>query len=63
MAKKFAELCGAHGRVTCAELARALLKRIVLNRSAQGKMAAQLGDAFSLVHEIDFGEAKLLALG
>jgi hypothetical protein len=26
-------------------------------------MAAQLGDAFALVHELDFGEAKLLALG
>jgi hypothetical protein len=26
-------------------------------------MAAQLGNAFALVHELDFGEAKLLALG
>jgi hypothetical protein len=40
-----------------------LLKLIVLNRSALREMAALLGDAFPLTHELDFGEAKLLALG
>ena len=53
----------AHGRVTSVEVARALFKPIVLNRSALREMAAQLGDAFALAHELDFGQAKLLALG
>jgi len=26
-------------------------------------MTAQIGDAFTLAHELDFGEAKFLALG
>jgi hypothetical protein len=63
LGEKYAEMCGAHGRVTGVEVAGALLKRIVLNWSALGKIAAQLGDAFALAHELDFGEAKLLALG
>ncbi len=31
--------------------------------SAFRKIAAQLSDAFALAHELDFGKAKLLALG
>ena len=58
-----AETDSAHGRVTSVEVARALFKLIVLKRSALREMAAQLGDAFALAHELDFGQAKLLALG
>jgi hypothetical protein len=60
--EEFAEADGVHGRVTSVEIARAFFKLIVLNRSALRKMAAQLSDAFALAHELDFGEAKLLAL-
>jgi hypothetical protein len=63
LGEEFAETRGAHGRIASAELAGALFKRIVLNRSALWEMAAQIGDAFTLAHELDFGEAKLLALG
>src|SRR6185369_1118526 len=61
--EEFAKTRGAHGRITSAEVAWALVKRIVLNRSALWEMPAQVGDAFALAHELDFGEAKLLALG
>ena len=66
--EEFAEMCGAHrnnvlGLLGRPEVARALCKRIVLDRSALGKMAPQLGDAFTLAHEFDFGETKLLASG
>src|SRR5207244_8812227 len=40
-----------------------LFKLIVLNRSTFRKIAAQPSDAFALTHELDFGKAKLLALG
>ena len=63
LGEEFAERGGAHGRVTSVEVARTLFKLIVLNRSTRREMAAQLGDAFALAHELDFGEAKLLALG
>jgi hypothetical protein len=63
LGEKFAETCGADWRVTCAEVAWAFLKSIVLHRAALGEMAAQLGDAFALAHELDFRKAKLLALG
>jgi len=63
LGEQFAKMCGAQGRVTGTKVARALFKRIVQNRSALGKMAAQLGDAFALAHQFDFGESKLLALG
>jgi hypothetical protein len=63
LGEEFAEMCGARECVTGVKVARAFLKRIVLNRSALRKMAAQLGDAFALAHELDFGEAKLLPLG
>ena len=63
LGEEFAETDGAHRRVTGVKVARTLFKLIVLNRSALREMAAQLGDAFALAHELDFGEAKLLALG
>jgi hypothetical protein len=63
ISEEFAEADGASGCVTSTEVARAFFKLIVLNRSALRKVAAQLGDAFSVAHEVDFGEAKLLALG
>jgi hypothetical protein len=50
-------------RVTSVEVARALFQYVVLNGSALRKMAAHLGDSFTLAHQLDFGEAKLLALG
>src|SRR4030095_5485622 len=61
--EEFAEMCGAHGRVTRAQVARALFKRIVLDCSSLGEVAAQFGHAFALAHELDFRKAKLLALG
>jgi hypothetical protein len=61
--EEFTEAHGAHGRITCIEVARALFKLVVLKRGALRKMAAQLGDAFLLMHQLDFGKAKLLALG
>jgi hypothetical protein len=63
LGEKFAETDGARGRVTSVEVARALFKLIVLNRGPLREVAAHLGDAFALAHEVDFGEAKLLALG
>src|SRR5438552_3758261 len=63
LSEKFAEADGARRRVTSREVAWPLFKRIVLNRSALREVAAHLGDAFALAHELDFGEAKLLALG
>ena len=63
LAEKFAETDGAHGRITGVEVARALFKLIVLNRSALREIAAQFGDAFALTHELNLSEAKLLTLG
>jgi hypothetical protein len=63
LGEKFAETGGADWRVTCAEVAWAFLKGIVLHRGTFGEMAAQLGDAFALAHELDFRKAELLALG
>jgi hypothetical protein len=62
LGEEFAEADGVQGRVTSVEIARAFFKLIILNSGALRKMAAQLGDAFALAHELDFGEAKLLAL-
>jgi len=39
------------------------LKFIILKESALRKIAAQGGNTLALTHEIDFGKAKLLALG
>ncbi len=61
--EEFAEAHGAHGPITGGEVARALLKLVVLNGRALRQMAAQLGHAFALAHQLDFSEAKLLALG
>ena len=63
LGEEFAEADGAHGRIPGVEVTRTLFKLIVLNRSALRKIAAQLSDAFALTHELDFGKAKLLALG
>ena len=62
LGEEFAEADGAHRRITSVEVTWALFKFIVLYRSTFGKIAAQLGDAFALAHELDFGKAKLLAL-
>src|SRR5215472_6799685 len=61
--EEFTEANGPRRRITGIEIVWALLKRIVLNRSTLGEIAAQLGHAFSLAHELDFGKAKRLALG
>jgi hypothetical protein len=61
--EKLAEADGAHGSITSVEVARPLFKLIILDRSALREMASQLSDPFALAHELDFGEAKLLALG
>jgi hypothetical protein len=63
LGEQLAETRGAHGRVTRTKIARAFFERIVLNRSALREMAAQLGNPFTLAHELDFGEAKLFTLG
>jgi hypothetical protein len=36
---------------------------VIRERSAFGKVASQLGDAFAMPHEVDFGETEFLALG
>src|SRR5438132_7411557 len=53
----------AHRHITSVEVTWTLFKLIVLNRSTFRKIAAQPSDAFALTHELDFGKAKLLALG
>jgi len=62
LGEEFAEADGAHGRITSVEVTWTLFKLIVLNRSTR-KIAVKLSDAFALTHELDFGKAKLLALG
>jgi hypothetical protein len=51
------------GGITSIEVAWTFFKFIILKRGTLGQMAAQLGDAFTLAHKLDFGKAKLLALG
>src|SRR5256885_382863 len=63
LGEKFAKTDGAHGRVTNVEVARALFKLIVLNRSALREMAAQLSHPFALAHELDLRLPKFLAVG
>jgi hypothetical protein len=63
LGEEFAETDGAHGLVTGVKIARTFFKMIILNRSALREMSAQLGHAFTLAHQLDFGEAKLLAPG
>src|SRR5438552_10302301 len=63
LGEEFAEADNAHRRITSVGVTWTLFKLIVLNRSAFRKIAAQLSDAFALSHELDFGKAKLLALG
>ena len=58
LGEEFAEADGARGRILGVQVARTLFKLIVLNRSALREMAAQLGHAFPLAHELDFGKAK-----
>jgi hypothetical protein len=60
LGEELGEADGACGCVPDVEVARAFLELIILNGSALREMAAQLGDAFPLTHEFDFGKAKLL---
>src|SRR5207302_2737797 len=61
--EEFAQADGARRPVTSVEVTWALFKLIVLDRSTFRKIAAEPSDAFALTHELDFGKAKLLALG
>ena len=63
LGEEFAQSDAAHWRITSLEVARTLLKLIVLKRSAVRKMPPHLSHAFTLAHEFDFSEAKLFALG
>src|SRR5262249_16810745 len=63
LCEEFDEADAAHRRIPSVEVAWTLFKLIVLNRSTFRKSAAKLGDTFALTHELDFGKAKLLALG
>jgi hypothetical protein len=64
LGKEFAKADGAHRRIiTIVEVRWTLFKLIVMNKGTFRETAAQLSDAFALTHELDFGKAKLLALG
>jgi hypothetical protein len=63
LGEELGEADRACGCVPDVEVARAFLELVILNGSALREMAAQLGDAFALTHEFDFGEAKLLPFG
>jgi hypothetical protein len=61
--EEFTEMDGMDGIVAGVEIGGAFLEEIVLDGSALREFAAKCGDALGLLHEVHFGEAKLLALG
>src|SRR6185369_4993352 len=61
--EEFAQAHRARRRITNVEVTWTLFKFIVLNRSAFRKMAAQFSDAFTLTHELDLRQPKLLPFG
>src|SRR5215469_18789284 len=61
--EEFAETDSAQRRVSSVEVARALFKLIVLNRSALRELPTQLSDPLALAHEFNFCKAKFLTLG
>ena len=63
LGEEFAETDRAYRRVAGFEVARALVKLIVLNQSALWELPTQLSDPLALAHQFDFCKAKFLTLG
>ena len=59
--EQLAQTDTSRGCVTGIEVSRAFFEGIVLDGCAEWQPAAQFGDAFAPLHEIDLGETKLLA--